>query len=241
MKTQLVKNLLVAALFSGTSFAIKAADQPATAPAEQLIGNWNFDADSATKALDSNGNKNDGTIIGTAAYKQGIKGKAMVFDGKTNYVHVSTRNQSWHQNSGQVTLMGWFYREAGAESATGLDRTQSYRLTASDSGTGAAKYSLWFQDKNRKSYVINSPKPIPDNEWHHVSGTYDGKTMKLYVDGVLVASKDISFKIQNNNAQFEIGRRDGVRFYKGMIDEVKVYDTALSADKIAKLAQKPQQ
>src|SRR4030067_2841128 len=81
-----------------------------------------------------------------------------------------------------------------------------------------------------------SPSPLygttslPLNTWTHLAATYDGGTMRLYVDGVEVASRAQTGLIQTSTNPLQIGG-DSIygQYFQGMIDEIRVYNVALTA------------
>jgi beta-galactosidase len=83
-------------------------------------------------------------------------------------------------------------------------------------------------------------KEIGPGQWHHVAGVYDGAKMCLYVDGVLDASQEASGTIRTNDTLVQIGANNDMRdrFWNGSIDDVRLYNYALDATQIAKLAGK---
>jgi hypothetical protein len=74
--------------------------------------------------------------------------------------------------------------------------------------------------------------------WHHLAGTYNGSQVKLYVDGVLQDIVDHTGSIDSTTFNVNIGRNseETDRFYDGVIDEVRIYDRALSQGEIGSLA-----
>lgn len=69
--------------------------------------------------------------------------------------------------------------------------------------------------------------------WHHYVGTYDGATIRLYVDGVLVASEAKTGMIGVDTGSMFFGLDDGLaRFFAGSMDEVRIYNRALSAAEV---------
>jgi Icc-related predicted phosphoesterase len=195
-----------------------------------LIGYWSFDTDSDSIATDASGN-NNGRLHGSPKYTTGVTGNAIIFDGTADFIKISAKSKKW-RNLKQLTLMGWFYREDGAEAVTGIDKAQNYRLTARAVNGTSAKWKFSVVDNKGKFHSLTTPKAANNNEWHHLAGTYDGKTLKLYIDGVEVKSRDDVFKIRDAGGSFEIGRRDGVKYFKGKIDEVRVYNRALTKNEI---------
>ncbi len=191
-----------------------------------LIGYWSFDADSGSIATDASGN-NNGVVHGSPEHVAGVHSKAIIFDGSTDFIKIPARSKKW-RNLKQLTLMGWFYREDGAEGVTGIDKAQIYRLTSTAVDTTKAKWTFWLRAENGSTHSVTAPTAVNNNEWHHLAGTYDGKTLRIYIDGVEVKSRDDVFNIKDAGGAFDIGRRDGARYFKGKIDEVGVYSTALS-------------
>jgi hypothetical protein len=83
---------------------------------------------------------------------------------------------------------------------------------------------------------------VDDDRWHHAAGVYDGTSLRLYVDGVLDASSDASGTIRNTGSRVFIGSDDVERTrlgrnraFHGLIDDVRIYDHALSEDTIQAL------
>ena len=76
-----------------------------------------------------------------------------------------------------------------------------------------------------------------DNRWHHLAGTYDGSKLNLYIDGVARASVAATGNIADSSARsLNIGRfSEGGFLFKGVIDDVQIYNRALSATEIQQL------
>ena len=79
---------------------------------------------------------------------------------------------------------------------------------------------------------VNSSTTISSmiGSWHQVVGTYDGSTMKIYIDGALEGSTSITNAIHTTAGDIEIGNGDhGTNGFNGLIDEVRIYNRALSS------------
>ncbi|HNS32476.1 MAG TPA: right-handed parallel beta-helix repeat-containing protein [bacterium] len=85
----------------------------------------------------------------------------------------------------------------------------------------------------RNNVRAKSDKMYSDGIWHHVAATWDGRDMKLYVDGELAASREYSGEYYPGKAPFRIGFRSGGSVLLD-IDEVVIYNRALSAEEISK-------
>ena len=85
---------------------------------------------------------------------------------------------------------------------------------------------------------LNGATEVNADEWHHVAGVYDGRVMKLYVDGKLDATKPWAGGIAKNNSDVLIGENveQPNRCFDGLIDDVRIYNYALSESEIKALA-----
>ena len=105
-------------------------------------------------------------------------------------------------------------------------------------GNQAQNYSLWFnalqpdQDVRWERHDLGSvsaPTAL-DTNWHHVVGTFDNSTMRIYVDGVQKASTNTAVQLTPNANSFYVGRLSSSTGYNfgGALDELAVYGTVLS-------------
>jgi hypothetical protein len=90
---------------------------------------------------------------------------------------------------------------------------------------------------------VSSSTIIPLNTWTHVAATYDGSTMKVFVNGILDGQQNYSGGIFNGSSDLGIGgvvglvpSGGGISFFDGLIDEALVYNRALSPSEIQTLA-----
>lgn len=73
---------------------------------------------------------------------------------------------------------------------------------------------------------------LTDGNWHHVAATFNGTTRSIYVDGTLVGSDTPGSDHSATAVDFRIGYSKGPGFFSGLIDDVRVYNTALSQTQI---------
>lgn len=105
------------------------------------------------------------------------------------------------------------------------DRTTLFEYNGSIFQNGV---SLNYLEKNK---VLSSNQSSQDTNWHHIAATYDGFTMKLYIDGTENASKNVSVSAPDNNFPLLIGSDYGGKsagYFDGMLDEVRISKTARS-------------
>jgi hypothetical protein len=201
-----------------------------------LVGYWNFDEGTGTIAHDSSGNNNDGTIYG-ATWTSGKYGNALQFDGIDDYVFIE--NSPSLQISQSITVAAWIRVEGitGDHQIIlgkwyGYEKYPSYVLEMQPDGQ-TAQFCI-FNSTGARSDAVSSVT-IPIGEWAYIVGTYDGHTVKIYVNGVLVGTSELCGPINVENQPVLIGAHTAWwdrNWFNGIIDEVKVYNRALSAEEV---------
>ncbi|MFH1371817.1 MAG: LamG domain-containing protein [Planctomycetota bacterium] len=83
--------------------------------------------------------------------------------------------------------------------------------------------------------AMNSSYTLSLNQWYHIVGTYDGSTIALYVNGAPVNSNPKTLSIGNNNMPVCIGSRLSENSYKGIADDVRIYNRALTSEEVEEL------
>ncbi|MBR8535154.1 hypothetical protein KDU71_06260 [Carboxylicivirga sediminis] len=146
---------------------------------------------------------------------------------------VKLENYSGVNGSNARTVACWVKTDAAATSglvhwgASGTYSRASFKMQS----TGVIRFE-W------QGGGLNAATIVNDNNWHHVAYTYDGSTVKLYVDGVLdasVATTAINTGVAGETGIY-IGSQLGGSLYEGLIDDVRIYETALDADQLSFLA-----
>jgi hypothetical protein len=203
-------------------------------------------------ARDDSGNGNDGQLQGGATIVPGMIENSVSLDGISGSVNVLNA-QSFNVGD-QLTVSFWMKPDANNAMnmcCQGLVTTDYYGLEISG-GTDPQVGVNFFTYTNGPSFyhtsdAIGGGWPVSSGQWHHVIGTYDGSTMKLYIGGSLVAERSQSgdLKPMVSTSFLSIGSEDGrtynpslagTRYFNGLIDEVAIYNQALSADEIASMS-----
>ena len=216
---------------SADSAQVCATTLPATG-ATNLLAYWTFDEGSGSIAYDSSGNNDTGTVAG-AQWTSGLFGSALNFDG-TFQVNVPNSG-SLNPVSG-LTLSAWINPSAWSFTPRIVQKGQSdnqYRLYG-DANTGL----LVFDISGVTSGTVTTPLPSP-GAWYHVAGTYDKSLMGLYVNGLLVTQQVASGALPVTTDTLSVGGKPGsgngqFRF-NGIIDDVRIYGSALPPDQIGQL------
>jgi len=206
-----------------------------------LIAHWPFDETVGTTAFDAIGNV-DGALVGGASFTVtgGVAGGAIeITEG---YVDMGDNFAS----TSAFSIQAWIKTDPGDTSGmvpvakhwAGI--CQGYFLSINDIQDGWTQTNqAGFYSANGCNYhtAVGGPT-VNDGNWHQLVGVYDNGTTSLYVDGNLVGSGSSGYA--NNGAHFMVGglfNYDGklISAFHGFIDEVKVYQTALSENDVKML------
>jgi hypothetical protein len=198
-----------------------------------LVAAYGFNAGSGPTLGDSSGNGNNGAISGASWSVSGRFGGALSFDGSNDIVNVP--------DSGSLDLSAGMTLEAWIHPL----ELSSWRTLLAKETSGGIVYSLFANSssgrpvgemRNASGSFFDSvgPAQLPINAWTHLAVTYDGSTLRMYVNGVLVNSESASGSIQASSSPFRIGGTSiWGEYFRGLIDEVRVYNRALSAGEIS--------
>ncbi|HBU06635.1 MAG TPA: hypothetical protein DEB09_00965 [Candidatus Magasanikbacteria bacterium] len=163
----------------------------------------------------------------------GVNGTAIKFDGLKNML--LTPDSAYTDITEQITLEAWIKPEVNSNYTSGMQTIVSkgtnYELDLYNSGVLRGGIT----NKTGQRITVNSPtNAVKMNDWNHVAMTYDGQLIKLYVNGIKVAEKVQTGLISLNNYEVTIGnlRKDLAIYYQGVMDQVKIYKTALTPTEV---------
>ena len=208
-----------------------------TAALSGLKGNWKFDENTGATTADSSGNNNTGTLSSGATWTTGQSGSAVNLDGVDDYVQVGAQSSLALTTAG--SLSAWIYPTGAGSLATYggiiINKEGEYELARFQDGT-----IQWaFANTNPGWNWINTGYVAPLNQWTHVAVTYDSGVVKTYINGTLFHTYSGSGAIgdvDGSRNDFRIGSRQlGLHNFQGRIDEVRVYNRALSASEVTTL------
>lgn len=208
-----------------------------------LAGYWDFDSVENNVVRDRSGNELDARVV-NAQFADGYKGKAFNGDG-SGYLEVPY-TALFDQFEEGITISAWIYRDA--------DSSQTYNcIVTRETGSSWSEYfdlaiyqnhPLFAIDLDGNSYIQTDCKEtLPLKQWIHLAGTFDNQTFRLYVNGKETASgnKAGSFNFSDKNPLI-IGSNtnDGGKifhdYFHGKIDELKIFNRALSNHEILDLS-----
>jgi concanavalin A-like lectin/glucanase superfamily protein/BACON domain-containing protein len=196
-------------------------------PSAGLVAAYGFDEASVTTATDASGAGNPGVISGAARTTAGHAGGALTFDGLNDWVTVADA-ASLDLTTG-MTMEAWVYPTL----LSGSWRT----VMIKEQSTGMA-YGLYAgEDAGRPSaHVFTSSEfdtrgttGLPLGAWSHLAATYDGTTLRLFVNGAQVSSRAVGGAMRVTAQALRIGGNAvWNEWFQGRIDEVRVYNRSLT-------------
>ena len=203
---------------------------------DNIMGMWLFNEGSGNTAKDSSGNKNDGKINGGVKWVEGKFGKALEFNGSDGWVEVSHSNTVGFKKGVSFTITVHFKGTKVGGSLVGKnyeDTSQVLPWYLLWNGGGDNKVTLYLRNSASTSFRADSTSEIGDDEWHFVVGRADASSGKasIWIDGEMEAEVDFD---KNDG----YGTSDGVlhiarhfdRYTAGIIDDVALFNVALSED-----------
>jgi glucose/arabinose dehydrogenase len=186
-----------------------------------LVGAWGFDERSGPQTTDSSGMGHTGRIAG-AARAAGRFGGALAFTADKQWVTVAS--SAALNPASSLTVEGWVRPAKGGSAwRTVAVKEASKGLAWGLYATGSAKREPWSAAR----------RSLPAKRWTHLAVTYDAIAIRLYVDGAVVATRPRTAPLLTSSKPLRFGGNGLWReWYRGLLDEIRVYDRALSAAEI---------
>ena len=223
---------------SGDNTFTTQAGGDTTLPA--TTANWHLNASSGTTAVDSSGNNHTGTLVNGPQWTAGVEGNGLLFNGSNQYVSVPSRGLNLYP----LTVSAWF-KTSSSNGAHGIinkyavSSMNGYQVFINNGNLCA-----WYF-KDSADYIWDgsgctlSAAGYADNQWHMVTFTVNSAGGKLYVDGVLKASRGWTgvAGANTNGTALSFARYPGVSspYLAATLDEIRIYGSALSASQVTTL------
>ena len=193
-----------------------------------LVAAYDFDAGTGSTLSDGSGNGNTGVINGATWATSGRFGRALSFNGAAV---VNVNDSPTLDLTDGVTLEAWVFPTSfNADFQSILSKPMdsgftsiSYVLHGGSRPTSLPSFTVFGANN------LNGLSVLPLNVWSHLAATYDGATMRLYVNGVQVASRAQTGTVASSAEALRIGLG-----WAGMIDEVRIYNRALAVSEVVR-------
>ena len=204
------------------------------------VGIWDFDDQTAN---DSSGNDNNGTINGAIFTTEGDTptgtGYAMSFDGSNDYVIV---NNNFVTDPESLTVSAWLMKTGEGASF------ECVLHTSGSASIGDSEY--WIGVADSTNYLVatigartgvgwsagQTNIVATEGKWYHLLATWDGSVVKVYVDGNYIKEYNLSsYSDAGTPTRFGSSSNGTVYQFNGLVDDVRIYEEALSETQIKKL------
>ena len=207
-----------------------------------LVGWWRFDNNFG----DSSGNENNGTCSGSSCpnLTNGPRGLAYEFDGVNDYIQGPSSNQITGDNLQSISFSAWVKTNSITRSyIASLKRFSSQStlisLVSNSAGesTNPGTLGVLIANEAGTHTYLEYDGGYNDGSWHHLVATVDNNLRTIYVDGINVGyNNDGMQNVSGNTAYMAIGSFDSTQlFFNGSIDDVMIFDRALSYDEVESL------
>ena len=210
-------------------------------PIGSQVARWKFDDMNSASAQDSGPNGQDLTLVNTPTWTSSGKLEGALSFASASSEYGYAADSADLSITGSLTLSAWikpssntastFYDIAGKWDGA----NESYLLTQYGD-------EIRFYIDSNSGYIETTTANLATGTWYHVAGVYDSilQTMKIYIDGVeqSTTSTTVPSSIGDDGGRFHVGASHSTggspsNFYNGVIDEVHLYNSALSASQIS--------
>ena len=218
----------------------------------KCLGAWLFDEDGAEMSEDISGKENNGTVKGNPQWSEGKFGLALDCDGIDDQVDFGD-NENLDIGISDVSVVAWIrcaeytpngWRDtiAGKLDTTAPRRGYTIGVRGSEDATNKDRPVTMMGLASESGVTLFGTHPINDDTWHHVAMVCDRDgSMILYRDGELEAQMSIASGAKENEdtgQSFAIGTGAGGGFLQSLIDEVAVFNIALTQDEVMNIMNK---
>ena len=210
---------------------------------DNALMSFNFDEDNSTTAIDNSYYNHNGVLNGVTLTLNCISGGCYSFDGVNDWINISASSFKDDHPKGAFTIEAWIntFGKGGTQYQSIVDTIKSgsngFQLRLGESNT-KVKFVI---ANTTKDQTVTGNANLNNNTWYHLIFTWDGTTnangLKLYINGILdkQATSTVSGEI-NSSRDLGIGTELslGATFFNGSIDNVRIYNKALTATEVKK-------
>ena len=213
---------------------------PKSAPrsAQGIVAHWKLDERSGNRAADASGHAHHGTLAG-ATWTAGRRDGALAFDGTNDRVECGT----WDVAGSAITLAAWIKPAAGfvdndariISKAVGNQEQDHWWMLSTSSVDGERRLRVRLKAGGSTTTLIARSGRLALDTWTHVAATYDGASLRLFVNGIETGSVPKTGTLDTGtSAAVWVGANPltGYAPFRGLIDDVRIYNAALATGDI---------
>jgi len=209
-----------------------------------MVASWPCDRPDGKIVYDASGNGLNGKLVGDAHLVEDVDrpGKVLLLDGEADWVDCG--NDMRLSIVSEITVACWVKVHKFDKSRQTIisKGNHAWRLSRKDGGDGVEFECSGLIVLDEADGTVQGSANVNDARWHHIAGVYDGTRTRLYVDGKLNVSSEASGTINTNSCKVLIGENEEERTsqghdrsFNGLLDDVRIYDYALTEAEIRAL------
>lgn len=209
-----MRNLLI------LMFSVVTLNVSGQIPTDGLVGYWPFNGN----AKEDNGKGLDGVVNGAVLTTDRFEkaNSAYWFNGVDQNI-ILTNTENLHLQGG-FTLAAWVQLNDCNNGHAVVSKHENYYANGYNL---VASYNKAHVITDVANYDLSTEETYNDGNWHFFVGTFDQSNLSIYVDGVLKKTMPAQY-LTTNNQNIRIGSDTHISFYKGKIDDVRIYNRAVS-------------
>lgn len=202
-----------------------------------LVGYWTFDGKNMTNAIatDVSGNGNNGTLINNPTRAIGKIGQGLTFRGSGDYISIP---HNVNLNAYPISFGGWFKTTLNSGLRAGfISKYTGASANGWETGIISKKVYAFYYGASSNVGIATSISGFNDDKWHHSMNVVDVSGMKVYVDGILIATSSWSAapSVTTSVSVGRIAEADLNSDFPGSLDDMRVYNRAISAQEVLAL------
>ena len=205
-----------------------------------LIGEWGFDEDvnsTSTTTYDVSGNGNNGTFMSgpTRASSTCMAANCLVLNGAGAYVNVPSASAINFTSNGTFSISVWVNPNTFSTTwRRGIMRQENYTVSGYRFGFDATgKPLFWTSQSGGTLNLTGATQLLTLNKWNFLVVTYNNQQASMYLNGAIIASSTGTYVAGSNALQ--IGMNVNSEPFSGLLDDVRVYNRALSASEVSQV------
>jgi hypothetical protein len=215
-----------------------------TTGATGLVGHWTFDGPDLTTATatDKSGRENNGVLTAGPIPAIGKVGQGLQFDGVDDYINLGIDGATPDLDlTAEMTISAWVKLNGNYTADQTIIGRYDFTSARAMYVLNFGSFDNYFTFTSGTAQIINTQSPISDTNWHHIAVTRSGSagdwTITLYVDNVAYTQQTATNPQTDLDENTTIGKTPDVNsgYFNGRIDDVRVFNRALTADEIADL------
>jgi len=196
-----------------------------------LIGWWKLDEGYGTTAIDWSGHDNHGELDGPQ-WVAGYDGEALELDGANDTVTLGIGPAL--SGTTDFSVAAWVKTSATANGVIIQQRNGGYNGEYRFMVNANGQLDLMLYGDGDYQYTFSTTKTVNDGNWHHAVFVRQSQNGYIYIDGNIAASESGTLRSLDSSIQVAVGAdvRDSVSYFNGTIDDVRIYNKALTQDEI---------